>query len=43
MPKKATICMRTKHYTYMNPVVSSYAFGFFFGSLLPVVRRERRN
>ena len=24
------------HYTYMNPVVSSYAFGWFFGSLLPV-------
>ena len=36
MPKKTTICLRTYHYTFMNPVVSSYAFGLFFGSLLPV-------
>ena len=36
MPEKTTICLRTLHYTFMNPVVSSYAFGLFFGSLLPV-------
>ena len=36
MPEKTTICLRTLHNTFMNPVVSSYAFSFFFGSLLPV-------
>ena len=36
MPKAVTVCSRVMHYTYMNPVVSSYAFGWFFGSLLPV-------
>ena len=33
---KVTVCIRTMHYTYTNPVVSSYAFSFYFGSLLPV-------
>ena len=37
MPKATTVCSRVMHYTYMNPVVSSYAFGWFFGSLLPVL------
>ena len=36
MPKAVTVCSRVMHYTYMNPVVSSYAFGWFFGSLRPV-------
>ena len=36
MPKAVTVCSRVMHYTYMNPVVSSYAFGWFFGSLMSV-------
>ena len=35
MPQQMTICMRTFHYTFVFPK-SSYAFAFFFGSLLPV-------
>ena len=35
MPQQMTICLRTLHYTFMFPK-SSYAFAFFFGSLLPV-------
>ena len=35
MPQQMTICLRTFHYTFMFPK-SSYAFAFFFGSLLPV-------
>ena len=30
-----TICLRTLHFTFLFPK-SSYAFAFFFGSLLPV-------
>ena len=33
---QVTICIRTMHYTFTNPVVSSYAFSLYFGSLLPV-------
>ena len=32
---QVTICQRTMHYTYMKPK-SSYAFGFGFGTVLPV-------
>ena len=35
MPQQMTICLRTFHYTFVFPK-SSYAFAFFFGSLLPV-------
>ena len=35
MPQQMTICLRTFHYTFMFPKFS-YAFAFFFGSLLPV-------
>ena len=35
MPEQMTICLRTLHYTFLFPKFS-YAFAFFFGSLLSV-------
>ena len=39
MPEQLTICIRTFHYTFVFPKFS-YAFAFFFGSLLPVIRHH---
>ena len=33
-PEKITVCVRMMHITYENPVVSSYATAFAFGTLL---------
>ena len=33
---QVTLCVRTKVKTFNNPVKEPYAFGVYFGSLLPV-------
>ena len=33
-PEKITICSRNLHITYENPVISSYATAFGFGTML---------